>query len=117
LQESIWINYIIKFILQSKTEYYRCQILLNYWQYHSIVSIFIKKYIQNSITAYTKPSNLYINWAAALQIQFHISKVDQNFASKKKDWAKEYLKNFVDSAKRRIIKQKKDYVDVFLPFI
>jgi type II restriction enzyme len=63
------------------------------------------------------PSNLYINWAAALQIQFHISKVDQNFASKKKDWAKEYLKNFVDSAKRRIIKQKKDYVDVFLPFI
>jgi hypothetical protein len=47
------------------------------------------------------PSNLYINWAAALQIQFHVSDLDQSFSGDKKQWAKEYIKHFVEQAKKR----------------
>lgn len=49
----------------------------------------------------TDPNNLYINWAAAMQIQFHVADVDQSFAGDKKMWAKTYLKHFVKQAKKR----------------
>ena len=49
----------------------------------------------------TVPSLLYINWAAAMQVQFHVKGLDQSFVGDKKIWAKEYLKHFVYQAKRR----------------
>jgi len=47
------------------------------------------------------PANLYINWAAAMQIQFHVCDLDQTFNGTRKEWAKAYLKHFVSQAKKR----------------
>ncbi|WP_282787180.1 HincII family type II restriction endonuclease [Flavobacterium croceum] len=48
-----------------------------------------------------QPGNLYINWAAAMQIQFHVSDLDQSFNGSMESWAKSYLKHFVAQAKKR----------------
>jgi type II restriction enzyme len=47
------------------------------------------------------PENLYINWAAAMQIQFHVCDLDQTFNGTRKEWAKAYLKHCVSQAKKR----------------
>lgn len=47
------------------------------------------------------PDNLYINWAAAIQIQFHVCNLDQDFNGTVEQWAKEYLKHFVAQVYRR----------------
>ena len=47
------------------------------------------------------PDNLYINWAAAMQLQFQVCDLDQEFISNMEDWAKAYLKHFVTQAKKR----------------
>ncbi|GHT26340.1 hypothetical protein AGMMS4957_21820 [Bacteroidia bacterium] len=47
------------------------------------------------------PENLYINWAVAMQIQFHVCDLDQTFKGTRKEWAKAYLKHFVSQAKKR----------------
>jgi len=49
----------------------------------------------------TDPADLYINWAAAMQIQFHVSDLDQTYKGTRQDWTKEYLKHFVTQAKKR----------------
>lgn len=62
----------------------------------------------------TKPQNLYINWAAALQVQFHVSQLKQDFEGTKAEWCGEYLKTFTSQAERRIQKMKNEFVDQFL---
>jgi type II restriction enzyme len=47
------------------------------------------------------PAELYINWAAAMQIQFHVCDLDQTFKGTREQWAKDYLKHFVTQAKKR----------------
>jgi hypothetical protein len=47
------------------------------------------------------PNNLYINWAAAMQLQFHVCDLDQGFEFTKEAWAKAYLNHFVTQAKKR----------------
>lgn len=47
------------------------------------------------------PANLYINWAAAMQIQFHVCDLEQTFKGNLEDWAKSYLKHFVNQARKR----------------
>lgn len=47
------------------------------------------------------PEKLYINWAAAMQIQFHVSELDQSFEGTMESWAKSYIKHFVQQAKKR----------------
>jgi type II restriction enzyme len=47
------------------------------------------------------PDNLYINWAAAMQIQFHVCDLDQSFKGTREQWAKNYLKHFVSQAQKR----------------
>ncbi|MDR1810470.1 MAG: HincII family type II restriction endonuclease [Prevotella sp.] len=47
------------------------------------------------------PADLYINWAAAMQIQFHVCNLDQTFKGSKEQWAAAYLKQFVSQAKKR----------------
>ena len=49
----------------------------------------------------TDPTDLYINWAAAMQIQFHVSDLDQTYTGTMQDWTKAYLKHFVSQAKKR----------------
>jgi type II restriction enzyme len=47
------------------------------------------------------PSELYINWAAAMQVQFHVHSLDQGFSGSMEEWARLYLKHFVASTKNR----------------
>ena len=47
------------------------------------------------------PSSLYINWAAAMQLQFHVCDLDQEFEGSREEWAISYLKHFVTQAKKR----------------
>lgn len=48
------------------------------------------------------PKNLYINWAAALQIQFHPFEVPTFYSKDGMSWARDYLKNFCAQLERRI---------------
>lgn len=47
------------------------------------------------------PNTLYINWAAAMQIQFNIEELDQTFDGSMETWAREYLAHFVAQAEQR----------------
>lgn len=63
------------------------------------------------------PEKLYINWAAAMQIQFHVSDLDQTWAGSRKDWAVKYLQSFVKSAEARCRKMRETYIIPFLKYI
>ena len=63
------------------------------------------------------PSNLYINWAAALQIQFFVKKLKQDWKGTRENWARAYITHFVESAIRRCKKMKDDYVSPFIKYI
>ncbi|MBQ6378730.1 MAG: HincII family type II restriction endonuclease [Prevotella sp.] len=63
-----------------------------------------------------KPSELYINWAAALQIQFHPHNVDQSWEGSIEEWARGYLRHFVDSAQQRCDKMRKKFIKPFLKY-
>lgn len=63
------------------------------------------------------PETLYINWAAAMQIQFHVCNLDQSWEGTRKEWAIQYLKVFVESAKARCQKMLDTYVTPFLKYI
>lgn len=49
----------------------------------------------------SEPSQLYINWSAALQVQFHVNDLEQTFAGTEEQWARAYLKHFVNQARKR----------------
>lgn len=63
------------------------------------------------------PQTLYINWAAGMQIQFHVSNLDQSWKGTMEEWAREYIRAFVDSAKRRCKKMKDEYITPFLKYL
>lgn len=63
------------------------------------------------------PAELYINWAAAMQIQFHVSDLDQTFAGDKEAWAKSYIKHFVEQAKKRANDMINKFVKPFEKYI
>ena len=63
------------------------------------------------------PTDLYINWAAAMQIQFHVCDLDQTFKGTREEWAREYLKHFVTQAKRRADDMIKKFVKPFEKYI
>ena len=63
------------------------------------------------------PETLYINWAAAMQIQFHVSNLDQSWMGSREEWARHYLKVFVQSAEARCAKMREEYVLPFLKYI
>lgn len=63
------------------------------------------------------PSSLYINWAAAMQIQFHVSELDQSFDGTVEQWARAYIRAFVKSAEARCDKMYKTYVLPFKKYI
>jgi hypothetical protein len=63
------------------------------------------------------PSNLYINWAAGRQLQFHVCDLDQEFEGNLEDWAKKYLQHFVQQAKQQADKMIKKFVQPFEKYI
>lgn len=63
------------------------------------------------------PDNLYINWAAAMQIQFHVCNLDQDFNGTVEQWAKEYLKHFVAQVYRRSEYMIEKYAKPFEKYI
>lgn len=63
------------------------------------------------------PENLYINWAAAMQIQFHVSELDQKFNQGIEKWSREFLRCFVSSAEKRCQKMYDTYVKPFKKYV
>ncbi len=63
------------------------------------------------------PENLYINWAAAMQIQFHVCNLDQDFKGTIEEWAKTYLKHFVTQVYRRSEYMIEKYAKPFEKYI
>ena len=60
------------------------------------------------------PKNLYINWSAANQIQFHVKTLKQEYKGDIRDWSKDYLKSYIESANKRMIHFKTNFIDEFL---
>lgn len=48
------------------------------------------------------PADLYINWAAALQIQFHPFEIATTYKDDGLSWARDYLRNFCSQLEKRI---------------
>ena len=63
------------------------------------------------------PSKFYINWAAAMQVQFHVSSLDQSYSGEVKKWCKDYLRTFVSQAHDRADTMIKKFVKPFLKFL
>ena len=61
-----------------------------------------------------QPTSLYINFTAALQIQFKLDSVDQTFYGSKKQWCLEYIRHFIISHEERT---KNFYKTNILPFV
>lgn len=65
----------------------------------------------------SNPSKLYINWAAAMQIQFHVCDLDQSFTGSKEEWAHAYLTTFYKQALKRSEDMKRKFADPFKNYI
>lgn len=63
------------------------------------------------------PDTLYINWAAALQIQQHVVDFDKSWTRGVEEWTVAYLKMFVASAKKRCEAMVSNYIKPFLPYV
>lgn len=63
------------------------------------------------------PEKLYINWAAAMQIQFHVCDLDQSWCGNMEDWARHYIRTFVKSAESRCQRMQDMYITPFLKYI
>ena len=66
---------------------------------------------------FSAPPSLYINWAAGMQIQFHVSELEQTWTDSRKEWAKEYIRTFVYSAQQRCKRMQDMYVQPFLKYL
>lgn len=64
-----------------------------------------------------EPISLYINWAAAMQIQFHVNEVNQTFRGTMEDWCYFYIRHFVNSANTRINNMREKFVKPFLKYL
>lgn len=47
----------------------------------------------------TNPSELYINWVAAQQIQFKVDDLSQEFNGNTSDWCRQYIERYIKSCK------------------
>lgn len=59
------------------------------------------------------PESLYINWSAAMQIQFHVSDIPQTFVEGKEHWAHGYLIAFTRSAMAHCKRIQDKYIASF----
>ena len=58
------------------------------------------------VSLFKMKPQVYINWAAAEQIQFHPHLAEQDYKGTREDWAREYLSHFVSSLEKRIKTQE-----------
>lgn len=65
----------------------------------------------------SNPANLYINWAAAMQIQFQVCDLYQDFAGTVKQWARKYIEHFVIQARKRSEDMISKFVTPFEKYI
>lgn len=65
----------------------------------------------------TNPQALYINWAAALQVQFHVDRLSQEFEGDVEEWCKKFLERFTSQAETRITTMRRKFVDPFVGLI
>ncbi len=65
----------------------------------------------------SNPTELYINWAAAMQIQFQVENLEQNFKGNQEEWAKQYLNHFITQAKRRAENMIEKFVKPFEKYV
>lgn len=63
------------------------------------------------------PNNLYINWSAALQIQFFVKKLKQDWTGTREEWAHAFITHCVKSVIERCMKMKNDFVSPFISYI
>ena len=63
------------------------------------------------------PAKLYINWAAGMQIQFHVCDMDQSWQGGMEEWARNYLRTFVHSAEERCKRLHDVYIAPFLKYL
>jgi len=65
----------------------------------------------------TDTSVLYINWAAAMQIQFHVETLDQSYRGSIEQWCTDYLRTFVAQARERTNTMIRKFVKPFEKFL
>jgi hypothetical protein len=61
----------------------------------------------------TNPEKLYINWAAAMQVQFHVIGLDQSYTGTVQQWCQCYLRTFVNQAANRAKTMVEKFVKPF----
>lgn len=81
------------------------------WELEGKKLICKKAYIRNLFKA--NPSSLYINWAAALQIQFHVEELKEDYTGTFEEWCKDYLTHFIAGSEKRIDYMKEKWIDKF----
>ncbi len=85
------------------------------WKLHQNELVCLNAYYANLFKS--NPETLYINWAAAMQIQFHLENLNQSFKGNLEVWAKEYLKHFIKQAKRRAKSMIVKFVNPFEKYV
>lgn len=65
----------------------------------------------------TDPNRLYINWAAAMQIQFHVEALGQTYRGSIEQWCTDYLRNFLIQAQKRSDTMVQRFVKPFEKFL
>lgn len=63
------------------------------------------------------PEKLYINWAAAMQIQFKVEDLDQSFDENLKEWAILYLKHYVKGTMNRVRYMENKFASPFMKYV
>ena len=51
------------------------------------------------------PKDLYINWASAMQLQFHPMTVDQSYTGTPLEWVTSFVSTYRDQLEKRVLKQ------------
>ncbi len=64
-----------------------------------------------------QPKDLYINWAAAMQVQFNVSDLDQNFQGSIEEWARLYIEHFVKGVHDRARYMENKFANPLLKYI
>lgn len=84
------------------------------WQLEGNELVCKKAYVKDLFKTTPNKKNLYINWAAALQIQFHVEELAQDYNKDFKNWCFDYLKHFnagVEERAKYMIKEYKVELD------
>ena len=63
------------------------------------------------------PSKLYINWAAALQLQFHVENLDQNFTGTREEWCYGFISHYIEKRKANVDKILEKKIKPYLKYL